>query len=139
MEKIICLNFVEERTQKCDRENREWRWCQIKSIYRLHLDLVVKQLCYISCLNACATNCATFRNQKLCCCTIFLCLEQTGLVYLEQGDVLTPLLTTRLHLIISRQKIKMVRKINERPDSPKKKDKVCRKRKNSLSSDRHFT
>ena len=91
MEKIICLNFVEERTQKCDRENREWRWCQIKSIYRLHLDLVVKQLCYISCLNACATNCATFRNQKLCCCTVFLCLEQTGLVYLEQGDVLTPL------------------------------------------------
>ena len=47
----MCLNFVEERTQKCDRENREWRWCQIKSIYRLHLDLVVKQLCYISCLN----------------------------------------------------------------------------------------
>ena len=26
----MCLNFVEERTQKCDRENREWRWCQIK-------------------------------------------------------------------------------------------------------------
>ena len=47
----MCLNFVEERTQKCDRENREWRWRQIKSIYRLHLDLVVKQLCYISCLN----------------------------------------------------------------------------------------
>ena len=72
MEKIICLNFVEERTQKCDRENREWRWYQIKSIYRLHLGLVVKQLYYISCLNAYATNCATFRNRKLCCGTVFL-------------------------------------------------------------------
>ena len=68
----MCLNFVDERTQKCDRENQEWRWCQIKSIYRLHLDLVVKQVCYISCLNACATDCATFRNQKLCCGTVFL-------------------------------------------------------------------
>ena len=68
----MCLNFVGERTQKCDRENREWWWRQIKSIYRLHLDLVVKQLCYISCLNACATNCATFRNQKLCCGAVFL-------------------------------------------------------------------
>ena len=72
MEKIICLNFVEERTQKCDRENREWRWYQIKSICKLHLDLVVKQLYYIICLNACATNCATFRNQKLCFGTAFL-------------------------------------------------------------------
>ena len=52
MEKIMCLNFVEESTQKCHRENQEWQWCQIKSIYRLHLDLVVKQLCYNSCLNA---------------------------------------------------------------------------------------
>ena len=68
----MCLNFVEERTRKSDRENGEWRWCQIKSIYRLHLDLVVKQLCYISCLNAFATNCASFRNQKLCCDTVFL-------------------------------------------------------------------
>ena len=68
----MCLNFVGERTQKCDKENREWRWRQIKSIYRLYLDLVVKQLCYISCLNAWATNCATFRNKKLCCGTVFL-------------------------------------------------------------------
>ena len=68
----MCLNFVGERTQKCDKENREWRWRQIKSIYRLYLDLVVKQLCYISCLNAWATNCATFRNQKLCWGTVFL-------------------------------------------------------------------
>ena len=75
----MCLNFVEERTQKCDRENREWRWCQIKSIYRLHLDLVVKQLCYISCLNACATNCSTFRNQKLCCGTVFPALQAFSL------------------------------------------------------------
>ena len=40
----MCLNFVEERTQKCDRENREQRWYQIKSICRLHLDLVVVPL-----------------------------------------------------------------------------------------------
>ena len=66
------LNFVEKHTQKCDRENQEWWWCQIKSIYRLHLDLVVRQLCYISCLNASATNCATSRNQNLCCGTVFL-------------------------------------------------------------------
>ena len=72
MEKIMCLNFVEESTQKCDRENQEWWWRQIKSIYRLHLDLVVKQLYYNSCLNAWATNSATFRNQKLCCGTVFL-------------------------------------------------------------------
>ena len=68
----MCLNFVEERTQKSNRENREWQWCQIKLSYRLHLDLVVKKLCYISCLNAWATNCATFRNKKLCCGTVFL-------------------------------------------------------------------
>ena len=47
----MCLNFVGERTQKYDRENREWRWRQIKSIYRLYLDLVVKKLYYINCLN----------------------------------------------------------------------------------------
>ena len=68
----MCLNFVGERTQKCDRKNREWPWRQIISICRLYLDLVVKQLCYINCLNAWATSCATFRNQKLCCGTVFL-------------------------------------------------------------------
>ena len=67
----MCLNFVGERTWKCDRENREWWRRQIKSIYSLYLDLVVKQHCYISCLNASANNCATFRNQKLCCGTVF--------------------------------------------------------------------
>ena len=68
----MCLYFVGQRTQKSDRENREWPWRQIKSIYRLYLDLVVKQLYYINCLNAWATNCAIFRNQKLCCGTVFL-------------------------------------------------------------------
>ena len=66
------LNFVGERTQKCDKENRVWRWRQIRSIYRSYLDLVVKKLCHINCLNAWATICATFRNQKLCCGTVFL-------------------------------------------------------------------
>ena len=67
----MCLNFVGERTQKCDKENREWWWRQIKSIYRLYLDLVVKKLYYINCLNVWDANCAFFRNQKLCCGTVF--------------------------------------------------------------------
>ena len=45
------LEFCGGTYSEVDRENREWRWCQTKSVYRLHLDLVVKQLCYISCLN----------------------------------------------------------------------------------------
>ena len=57
----MCLNFVGERTQKCDRENRECGGVR-SNIYRLHLDLVVKQLCHN----------ATFRNQKLCYGTVFL-------------------------------------------------------------------
>ena len=52
LEKNMRLNFVGQRTQKCHRENRELRWRQIKSIYRLYLDLVVNQPCYINCLNA---------------------------------------------------------------------------------------
>ena len=36
------------------------------------VDLVAKQLGYINCLNTWATNCATFRNQKLCCGNVFL-------------------------------------------------------------------
>ena len=54
------LDSVGERTQKCDRENREGRWCQINSIYRLHPDLVAESLRCINSLNAWATNCATF-------------------------------------------------------------------------------
>ena len=67
----MCLNFARERTQKCDKENREWRWRQIKSIYGLYLDLVVMKLYYISCLNGWGTNSATLRNQKFCCGTVF--------------------------------------------------------------------
>ena len=52
------LNSVGERTQKGDRENRELRWRQIKSIYLWYL--VVKQLRYINSLNAWDTNCDTF-------------------------------------------------------------------------------
>ena len=33
LEKTMCLNSVGERTQRCDKENREWQWRQIKSIY----------------------------------------------------------------------------------------------------------
>ena len=53
--KDYVLEFWGERTQKYDRKNREWRRRQIKSIYRLYLDLVVKKLYYINCLNAWAT------------------------------------------------------------------------------------
>ena len=72
----MCLKFVGERAQKCDKENREWRWRQIKSIYRLYQDLVVNSMLlkkrYTNCLSAWATNFATFRNQKLYCGTVFL-------------------------------------------------------------------
>ena len=46
------LHSVGKRTRKCDRENREGRWRQIKSIYRWHLDLVTESLRCINCLNA---------------------------------------------------------------------------------------
>ena len=72
LEKIMCLNFAGEHTQKCDREKRERLWHQVKSIYRLYLDLVVKQFHYINSLNTWATNFATFRNQKLYWGTVFL-------------------------------------------------------------------
>ena len=39
---------------------------------KMIVDLVVQQLCYINCLNTWATNCATFRNEKLGCGTVFL-------------------------------------------------------------------
>ena len=66
------LEFCGERTQKYSRENRAWRWRQINSIYRWYLDLVLKRLCCINCLNAQDTNCATSSNQKFCCGTFFL-------------------------------------------------------------------
>ena len=47
----MCLNSVEQRTQKCDRENRKWWWHQIKPIYMWYLDLVVKRFRQINCLN----------------------------------------------------------------------------------------
>ena len=40
----MCLNFVGERIQKCDKENREWQWRQIKTIYRLYLELVLNTI-----------------------------------------------------------------------------------------------
>ena len=38
---------------------------------KMTVDLVVKQLRYINCLTTWATNCTTFKNQKLCCGTVF--------------------------------------------------------------------
>ena len=57
----MCLKFLGERTQKSDRKTESGGGVR-SNIYRLHLELVVKQLCYN----------ATFRNQKLCCSTVFL-------------------------------------------------------------------
>ena len=56
----ICLNSVGERNQKCDRENRGWRWPQINPIYMWYLDVVVKRLRCIKSLNYWATNYTTF-------------------------------------------------------------------------------
>ena len=72
LEKTMCLKSVGERSQKCDRGNREQWWCQIKSIYRWYLDLVVKRLHCINYLNAWVNSCATFSNQMLCCGTFLL-------------------------------------------------------------------
>ena len=72
LEKTLLFNSVWERTQKCDRENQVWRWCQIKPIYMWYLDLVFKRLRGINCLNSWVTNCANFWNQKSCCGTVFL-------------------------------------------------------------------
>ena len=57
--KAIRLNSVGEPTQKCNRENREWRWHQIKPIYMWSLDLVFKRLRQTNCLNPWGTNIAT--------------------------------------------------------------------------------
>ena len=50
--KDYVFEFYGGHTQKCDRENWKWQWHQIKLIYSLYLDLVVKQRCYFNCLNA---------------------------------------------------------------------------------------
>ena len=57
----MCLNFVGNVLMSVIGKT-ESRGGVRSNIYRLHLDLVVKQLCYN----------ATFRNQKLCCCNVFL-------------------------------------------------------------------
>ena len=45
------LKFCGRRYLECDRENQEWQWRQIKSIYRSDKDLLVKHHCCINCLN----------------------------------------------------------------------------------------
>ena len=65
-------NFVENVLRSGIEKTESGGGVRSNQFIRLHLDLVVKQLCYITCLNACATNCANFRNQKLCCGTVFL-------------------------------------------------------------------
>ena len=46
------FEFCGGHTRKCDRENWECQWHQIKLIYSLNHDLIVKQRCYFNCLNA---------------------------------------------------------------------------------------
>ena len=50
-EDCACFDSVGECTQKCCRENREWRWHQIKPIYMWSVDLVFKRLRKTNCLN----------------------------------------------------------------------------------------
>ena len=48
--------------QNCGMENRERQWRQSKPSDRWYLELVVKRLRCINCLNACATNCTSFKS-----------------------------------------------------------------------------
>ena len=57
----MCLNFVGNVLMSVIGKT-ESRGGVRSNIYRLHLDLVVKQLCYND----------TFRNQNLCCGNVFL-------------------------------------------------------------------
>ena len=57
----MCLNFVGNVLMSVIGKT-ESRGGVRSNIYRLHLDLVVKQLCYNN----------TFRNQNLCCANVFL-------------------------------------------------------------------
>ena len=50
LDKVVCLKYVGERSQRCDRENQEWRWRQIKPIYTWYLELAVRRLRCINCL-----------------------------------------------------------------------------------------
>ena len=52
LEETIGSNSVGECSQKCDRENRQWRWRHIKSTVWWYLDLVVKRFHRPNCLNA---------------------------------------------------------------------------------------
>ena len=53
---------VGKRTQNCYTDSRERRWRQSKPTDRWYLVLVVKRLCCINCLNACVTNCDSFKS-----------------------------------------------------------------------------
>ena len=54
------LEFCGETYSEMLQENRGWQCRQIRIIYRWYLGLIVKSLCCITCLNAWATNCASF-------------------------------------------------------------------------------
>ena len=66
MEKIMCLNLCWNVLRSVIEKTE--RFGGVRSNQFIGCTLVVEQLCYINCLNACAT----FRNQKLCCGTVFL-------------------------------------------------------------------
>ena len=62
MEQTIGFKSVGKRVQNCDMENREKRWRQSKPTDRWYLELLFKRLGWISSLNACATNCTSFKS-----------------------------------------------------------------------------
>ena len=73
----MCLNFVGKCTEKCDKKTesggdlRSNQFIGCTQTWQLKNSILMKKH-YINCLNAWATNCTTFRNQKLCCVTVFL-------------------------------------------------------------------
>ena len=62
MEQIIGFKSVGKRVQNCNMENPERCWRQSKPTDRWFIELLVKRLSWINSLNACATNCASFKN-----------------------------------------------------------------------------
>ena len=68
--------FQEEYMLKFCGETYSDVWLRKKKVAvaldQVNLNLVVKRLHCINCLNAWATNCGAFWNKKLCCDTVFL-------------------------------------------------------------------
>ena len=56
---------VRKCAQNCDMENRKKQWLQSKPTDKWYLELVVKRLRCIGCLNSCGTDCASFKSCRV--------------------------------------------------------------------------